>query len=222
MFLYSFIKLEMLFKDTKSILIILLVLSVNIRGEENIEVKGFEIFEKSNGTLVKIFLNKYLSEDNISGWFKDSGWFYLTLHGTIIDTTKSWPFSKTGPISSIEIYQIAESSQLNFRIKETVEEFEIKSNTDGEIVLTLRQPLTESFNTIKVVAMKNPIKEIELEDTKQNSWNDALPFGLIFIGGGIAGKGILRSERSTTTIGLLTIITGWVLTNKENKKVKYE
>ena len=211
-------KLEMLFQRTKSILLILLCLFVNIKAENNIEVNGIEIFEKSNGTLITIFLSEYLSEDNISGWFRDSGWFYLTLHDVIIDTAKSWPLSKTGPISTMEIYQIAESAQFNFRVNDNVEDFEIASNTDGKVFLTLRQPLIESFHAINNARNNKTSKEITLENVKEPTWKDSLPFGFIFLGGGLSSKGILRSDSVTTAIGLISVLTGWILKSKENNK----
>lgn len=211
-------KQKMIFQRTKSILLILLCLCVNIKAENNIEVNGIEIIEKSNGTLITILLSKYLSEDNISGWFRDSGWFYLTMHGVIIDTAKSWAFSKTGAISKIEIYQTAESAQFNFRIKDNVENFEIASNSNGKVLLTLRQPLIESFHAINNARNNKTSKEITLESVKEPTWKDALPFGLIFLGGGLSSKGILRSDSVTTTVGLISIVTGWFLKTKENNK----
>ncbi len=211
-------KQKMLFQRTKSILLILLCLCVNIKAENNIEVNGIEIIEKRNGTLITILLSKYLSEDNISGWLRNSGWFYLTLHGVIIDTAKSWEFSKTGAIAKIEIYQIAESAQFNFRIKDNVENFEIASNSDGKVFLTLRQPLTESFHAINNARKNKTSKEITLENVKEPTWKDALPFGFIFLGGGLSSKGILRSENVTTAVGLISIVTGWILKTKENNK----
>ena len=99
-----------------------------------------------------------------------------------------------------------------------IEDFEIASNNDGKVFLTLRQPLIESFHAINNARNNKTSKEITLESVKEPTWKDALPFGLIFLGGGLSSKGILRSDSVTTAVGLISIVAGWILKTKENNK----
>ena len=101
---------------------------------------------------------------------------------------------------------------------DNVEDFEIASNTDGKVFLTLRQPLIESFHAINNARNNTTPKQITLENVKEPTWKDSLPFGFIFLGVGFSSKGILRSDSVTTALGLISILTGWILKSKENNK----
>ena len=106
----------MRFKCGKFIPYLMLLSSVLLHGE--IKVEGITIEEKTNGTLISIHLNNHLPDNQISGWFKETGWFYVTLHGVTVDTNRAWPLIRTGAVTAFEVHQVAESAQLNFHLKQ--------------------------------------------------------------------------------------------------------
>ncbi len=209
MFLYSVKEATMRFKCGRFIPCLMLFSSVLLHGE--IKVEGITIEEKTNGTLISIHLNNHLPEDQISGWFKETGWFYVTLHGVTVDTNRTWPLIRTGAVTGFEVHQVAESAQLNFHLKQQVGDFEIISDSEGKVSLTLRLPLTESVTAIEKAGKRPAGQEVTVGPPKELTWRAAVPYSLMFLGTGLAAKGSLRSEKQVTTAGVLMIIAGWLL-----------
>ncbi len=215
MFLYSVKEATMRFKCGRFIPCLMLFSSVLLHGE--IKVEGITIEEKTNGTLISIHLNNHLPEDQISGWFKETGWFYVTLHGVTVDTNRTWPLIRTGAVTGFEVHQVAESAQLNFHLKQQVGDFEIISDSEGKVSLTLRLPLTESVTAIEKAGKRPAGQEVTVGPPKELTWRAAVPYSLMFLGTGLAAKGSLRSEKQVTTAGVLMIIAGWLLYSQTEK-----
>ena len=187
----------------------LMLLSSVLHGE--IKVEGITIEEKTNGTLISIHLNNHLPDNQISGWFKETGWFYVTLHGVTVDTNRAWPLIRTGAVTGFEVHQVAESAQLNFHLKQQVGDFEIISDSEGKVTLTLRLPLSESATAIKKAGKRPAGQEVTVGPPEELTWRAAVPYSLMFLGTGLAAKGLLRSEKQETTAGVFMIIAGWLL-----------
>jgi len=205
----------MRFKCGRFIPCLMLFSSVLLHGE--IKVEGITIEEKTNGTHISIHLNNHLPEDQISGWFKETGWFYVTLHGVTVDTNRTWPLIRTGAVTGFEVHQVAESAQLNFHLKQQVGDFEIISDSEGKVSLTLRLPLTESVTAIEKAGKRPAGQEVTVGPPKELTWRAAVPYSLMFLGTGLAAKGSLRSEKQVTTAGVLMIIAGWLLYSQTEK-----
>ena len=208
MFLYSVKETTMRFKFGRFIPCLMLLSSV-LHGE--IKVEGITIEEKTNGTLISIHLNNHLPDNQISGWFKETGWFYVTLHGVTVDTNRAWPLIRTGAVTGFEVHQVAESAQLNFHLKQQVGDFEIISDSEGKVSLTLRLPLTESATAIEKAGKRPAGLEVTVGPPEELTWRAAVPYSLMFLGTGLAAKGLLRSEKQETTTGVFMIIAGWLL-----------
>ena len=205
----------MLFKCGRFILCLMLLSSV-LHGE--IKVEGITIEEKTNGTLISIHLNNHLPDNQISGWFKETGWFYVTLHGVTVDTNRAWPLIRTGAVTGFEVHQVAESAQLNFHLKQQVGDFEIISDSEGKVSLTLRLPLTESATAIEKAGKRPAGQEVTVGPPEELTWRAAVPYSLIFLGVGLAAKGSLRSEDEAMGTGVLMILAGWLLNSKVNSQ----
>ena len=206
----------MRFQFRRLIPCLILFFSVFLHGE--IRVEGISIEEKTNGTLISIHLNDHLPKDQISGWFKETGWFYVTLHGVTVDTNRAWPFTRTGAVTGFEIHQVAESAQLNFRLRQQVENFEIVSTLEGKVNLTLRLPLAESATAIAKAGDQQSAQEVTVRPPEELTWRAAVPYSLIFLGVGLAAKGSLRSEDEAMGTGVLMILAGWLLNSKVNSQ----
>ena len=183
--------------------------------QSKVVVKGIGIEQKTNGTLITINLSDHLPKEQVTGWFNETGWFYITLHGVFVDTSRTWPFSRTGAVTGFETHQVSESAQLNFRLKQKVEDFEINTNTDGTVALSLRTPLSESVAALEEASERVTSKEMTVGPPAKLTWRASLPYSLIFLGGGLTAKGTLRSENETITIGVLMMAAGWLLNSRD-------
>ncbi len=205
----------MYFRRGRSIPIVMLCFTGLLRSE--VTVNGIAIEEKTNGTLIEISLSEHLPEEEITGWFRETGWFYITLHGISVDTSRSWPFSRTGAVTGFEAHQVAESAQLNFRLRQNVENFEISSRDDGTVALSLRTPLTESVAALEEASERSTSQEVTVGPPAEMTWRAALPHGLMFLGAGMTAKGALRSENETMIIGVLMTAAGWLLNSRNGE-----
>lgn len=205
----------MYFRRGRSIPILLLCFTALLRS--NTTVNGIAIEEKSNGTLIKISLSEHLPKEEITGWFRETGWFYVTLHGVSVDTSRTWPFSRTGAVTGFEAHQVAESAQLNFRLRQEVEDFEISSGKDGTVALSLRTPLTESVAALEEASERATSQEVTVGPPAEMTWRAALPHGLMFLGAGMTAKGALRSENESMTMGILMMAAGWLLNSRDGE-----
>ena len=99
-----------------------------------------------------------------------------------------------------------------------VEDFEILSSGDGNLTLTLRRPLVESLVAVVNAGKKSTSQGLNIDLMEKTRWQDSMPFGLFFLGGGLTAKGILRSEKTTINLGVIAITAGWLLNSQNGEK----
>ena len=51
-------------------------------------ITGVNITQKANGTILRINTKKTFPEGNISSFFHENGWFYITISDGLVDTTE--------------------------------------------------------------------------------------------------------------------------------------
>ena len=123
----------------------------------DIDVKAFtinslNISQKSNGTIIRIKTRNIFPEGNISSFFHENGWFYLTVAGGLVDTTEIRRTDTRGIIMSIAADQLGESSQLAFQMRTKVESHELYQSKDpSEIVISLRTAIKNNLAQMKKV-----------------------------------------------------------------------
>lgn len=205
----------MLYRSGRWILALSFCMSPLLHGE--VHVQGVGIDQKANGTVITIHLDNTIPRNQVSAWFKETGWFYVTLHGATVDTTRSWPFSRTGAVTAFEAHQVAESAQLNFRLSEPVESFEISTSSEGKVLLTLRLPLSESIAAIERAWDKPTSGEVTVGPPEELTWRAAVPHSLMFLGAGLAARGSIRSEQDQMAAGVVLLIAGWLLDSQREK-----
>ncbi len=190
----------MSFKIIKKGIIFISIVSVIGNCESNLI--GMKFNEKENGTFIILKFDGKIKKNNITAWFQNSGWFYITIHNTKLDTTKKWPFKKTGNILDIQAKQIGESSQLDFKLKNKIEEFDFFLLNDNQINLSLRYPLSETLAIIDSLSSENKI--ISSNKTKiKNKWYSQSRFSFLLVGTTLISKGIIRSSKKEIFSGLL-------------------
>ena len=123
----------------------------------DIDIKVFtitnvNISQKSNGTIIRIKTRNLFPEGNISSFFHENGWFYLTVAGGLVDTTEIRRTDTRGIIKSVAADQLGESSQLAFQMRTKVESHELYQSKDpSEIVISLRTSIKNSLAQMKEV-----------------------------------------------------------------------
>ena len=126
-----------------------MVLDVDIK---EFNVTGIEISEKANGTVLRLKTRSNFPEGNISSFFHENGWFYITIADALVDTTEIRRSDARGVVRNITADQLESTAQIAFQIKTKVESHELYQGKDpSEIVVSLRTPMDNSVARIKEV-----------------------------------------------------------------------
>ena len=176
-----------------------------------VEITGIVIEQKVNGTVITIEKRGKIERNQVSAWTSETGWFYMTLINTSIDTIREWPFVKTGFVTEFQAHQMPESVQLNFRLSKSVESYEIVvPDSQGAIVTVLRLPLSETFDAI------NKLKSVAGEEVSVGgpesvlSLKERVPYILMVVGAGMVAGGLLRSESVEFIVGTVFLVGGYL------------
>ena len=95
-----------------------LTLSLDI---QEYTINSVDISQKANGTILRIKTKKSFPDGNISSFFHENGWFYITISGGLVDTTEFRRSDIRGVISNIAADQLDQTAQLAFQIRSKVE-----------------------------------------------------------------------------------------------------
>lgn len=138
-----------------------MVLDIDIKS---FTITGVNISQKANGTILRIQTRNNFPEGNISSFFHENGWFYVTIAGALADTTEIRRSDTRGVIKTVVADQLSESAQLAFQMRTKVLGHELyQSNDPSEIVITLRTPLDNSIARIKEVKDRWKLDTIVLD-----------------------------------------------------------
>ena len=53
---------------------------------KDINITDLKVEVKKNGIFLRIYSDKPILENKVTGWFSDNGWFYATIMNAYIDT----------------------------------------------------------------------------------------------------------------------------------------
>jgi len=137
---------NMIFSKTlRNILLICFLLSfVSLQAQTKSVVTHLNIEAKKNGAFVKIQTTSPVDPKHITGWTAEGGWFYITILGAISDSMRVANSELKFPVLEIQVDNTKESTQLAFKIDQTIENFEFyQSLSPPEILASLRFPLGE-------------------------------------------------------------------------------
>ena len=113
-------------------------------------IEELKIEQKSNGTIVRVKTKKSFSDRDISSFINKHGWFYLTVVGGVVDTSRLNKTITRGIIHRIETDQIKETAQIALKLRSNVISHEWYQNHDpNEIVITLRTALDNNISQMK-------------------------------------------------------------------------
>ena len=118
-------------------------------------ITDISIEVKANGTIIRLGTKKPFSERNISSFINKHQWYYLTIAGASIDTTKINNGLTRGAVRQIESDQIGKTAQVAFKLGTKVISHDWYQSLDpNEIIITLRTPLTKIDDHIEDVKEK--------------------------------------------------------------------
>ena len=138
-----------------------MVLDVDIK---EFNITGVEINEKANGTVLRLKTRSSFPEGNISSFFHENGWFYITIADALVDTTEIRRSDARGVVRNITADQLESTAQIAFQIKTKVESHELYQGKDpSEIVVSLRTPMDNSVARIKEVKNRWRLDTIVLD-----------------------------------------------------------
>ena len=138
-----------------------LTLSLDI---QEYTINSVDISQKANGTILRIKTKKSFPDGNISSFFHENGWFYITISGGLVDTTEFRRSDIRGVISNIAADQLDQTAQLAFQIRSKVESHELYQSKDqNEIVVSLRTPMDNSVSRINKVRDRWKLDTIVLD-----------------------------------------------------------
>ena len=138
-----------------------MVLDIDIK---EFNITGIEINEKANGTVLRVKTRSSFPEGNISSFFHENGWFYITIADALIDTTELRRSDARGVVRKITADQLESTAQIAFQIKTKVESHELYQGKDpSEIVVSLRTPMDNSVARIKEVRERWKLDTIVLD-----------------------------------------------------------
>ncbi len=149
---YSGLKYSLVNDDVKNIFAIKeKIKPIQIQPNKTIDDQRVRIFdidydERKNGLSIIISTNGRFSESDISFFFKDDKWFYLTIYGCSADSLK---FSKNNPTKSlyrVETISKENSVQISMRLKQKFSSADPHYNPETkQIVIPLFLPLNEEM-----------------------------------------------------------------------------
>ena len=138
-----------------------MVLDIDIK---EFNITGVEINEKANGTVLRLKTRSSFPEGNISSFFHENGWFYITIANALVDTTEIRRSDARGVVRNITADQLESTAQIAFQIKTKVESHELYQGKDpSEIVVSLRTPMDNSIARIKEVKNRWRLDTIVLD-----------------------------------------------------------
>ena len=138
-----------------------MVLDIDIK---EFNITGIEINEKANGTVLRVKTRSSFPEGNISSFFHENGWFYITIADALVDTTELRRSDARGVVRKITADQLGSTAQIAFQIKTKVESHELYQGKDpSEIVVSLRTPMDNSIARIKEVKDRWKLDTIVLD-----------------------------------------------------------
>ena len=138
-----------------------MVLDIDIK---EFNITGVEINEKANGTVLRLKTRSSFPEGNISSFFHENGWFYITIADALVDTTEIRRSDPRGVVRNITADQLESTAQIAFQIKTKVESHELYQGKDpSEIVVSLRTPMDNSIARIKEVKNRWRLDTIVLD-----------------------------------------------------------
>jgi len=136
---------DVVFEDADRTLVI-----GEFRPEHHVDITGMEVEERKNGYLIRLKSSRSIKD--FSGFYRDDGWFYLTVVGARVDMNAFKNFSPKTPVRRVVPEQTPTAFQLSIQL-----------NRDVHSTDVFRDPKSDDI----IVALHKKVDPTELT---QNHW----------------------------------------------------
>jgi len=108
---------------------------------KDINITDLKVEVKKNGIFLRIYSDKPILENKVTGWFSDNGWFYATIMNAYIDTNLVKRIKYPAPIKNIIVHNLPESAQISLAVP-IIEKHEFLWHSNPrELLVSLRFPV---------------------------------------------------------------------------------
>lgn len=137
--------------------LILFLLAGILSGQELNLITALDINAKQNGLMLTIRSDKPVPESNLSAWYAQTGWFYVTILNARSDTIALSKMRSNFPIIDIQSSNQENSTQIALKTAQPIEQFEFYfSEIPPEILASLRFPVEAVLASQKDGAQEYP------------------------------------------------------------------
>ncbi len=150
-------------KKMKKIILILITGFLIGQPVQRSVLQDMDFQVKDNGLVLEFGFSTDISLNNASGWYAQTGWFYVTFLNTSVDSSNLPSLNKTELIREIQFDQIGESVQLSLKLSNPPENHEFFQRSDmKQLFLSLRSPMPIIVHTDSTVKQEIQIATTEV------------------------------------------------------------
>lgn len=109
-----------------------------MRDVHFVDITGMEVEERKNGYLIRLRSNRHIKD--FSGFYREDGWFYLTLVGAQVDLNAFKNFRPTPPVRRVVPEQTPTAFQLSLQLNREVHSTDIfRDPQSNDIIVALHK-----------------------------------------------------------------------------------
>lgn len=188
-----------------------------LRADHYVDIHGMEIEERKNGYLIRLKSNRQIKD--FSGFYREDGWFYLTVVGAHVDMDSFKNFRPRTPVRRVVPEQTPTAFQLSLQLNREVHSTDI-----------FRDPQSDDI----IIALHRKVDPTELT---QNHWRptpeqllarerDRWKLDVIVIDPGHGGKdpgtiGVRGTREKDVTLAISKKLGEMIRENMPETKVVY-
>ncbi len=103
------------------------------RPAHHIDITGMEVEERKNGYLIRLKSNRSIKD--FSGFYREDGWFYLTIVGARVDMNAFKNFAPKTPVRRVVPEQTPTAFQLSIQLNREVHSTDIFRDPKGDDII---------------------------------------------------------------------------------------
>ena len=164
---------------------------------------------KSNGIIVKLYIDKQVSSENISAWQANSGWFYITIYDIKADTSSVKSIVLPGAVLSSQVIQSEKSVQIGLKMKKPIQNYELNFNNENEILNVSLHYSVNSLTTKELSSDSARADQVRGVHSGIKKWLFLSGSGLII--SGALENNISKSESTKTYLVSVLLILAYIV-----------
>lgn len=189
----------------------------DLRDEHHLDITGMEVEERKNGYLIRLKSNRRVKD--FSGFYREDGWFYLTLVGAHVDVDAIKNFQPTTPVRRVIPEQSPTSFQLAVQLNREVHSTDVfRDPQNDDIIIALHKKVDPAELTQTYL----PVTPGRATDRSRDRWM----LDVIVIDPGHGGKdpgtiGVQGTREKDVTLAISKKLGEMIRNNMPETKVVY-